>query len=143
MAFYQALDPSKTQIRLLEIENEFPPEEQGYNSILSCQSHACSLQDEPRFTALSYTWGSPRTNPNAKNPEAKILINNQEANVTRNLHDALLALHRPCQQTSGSGREPVYFWVDAVCINQEDLEERSDQVNIMNQIYTRAERVWV
>jgi len=37
----------------------------------------------------------------------------------------------------------VYLWVDAVCINQSDLEERSHQVALMAEIYTRAQSVLV
>lgn len=36
-----------------------------------------------------------------------------------------------------------FFWVDAICINQEDLEERSAQVQIMPQIYSKASCVIV
>lgn len=36
-----------------------------------------------------------------------------------------------------------FFWVDAICINQEDLEERSAQVQIMPDIYSNASCVIV
>jgi hypothetical protein len=37
------------------------------------------------------------------------------------------------------------LWADAACINQEDLEERSQQVSIMSMIYAKATRshVWL
>ena len=43
----------------------------------------------------------------------------------------------------GNGAASGLFWVDAICINQDDLEERSAQVQIMPQIYSRASCVIV
>ncbi|KAF9892254.1 hypothetical protein FE257_002031 [Aspergillus nanangensis] len=34
---------------------------------------------------------------------------------------------------------PTYLWVDAICINQEDIEERTSQVNMMDQIFRSSE----
>lgn len=30
------------------------------------------------------------------------------------------------------------IWIDALCINQDNLEERSSQVALMNKVYSRA-----
>lgn len=43
----------------------------------------------------------------------------------------------------GKGAASRFFWVDAICINQDDLEERSAQVQIMPQIYSKASCVIV
>lgn len=45
------------------------------------------------------------------------------------------------EQNEGKGAR--FFWVDAICINQNDLEERSAQVQIMPQIYSKASCVIV
>ncbi|KAH9213125.1 hypothetical protein DL95DRAFT_302949, partial [Leptodontidium sp. 2 PMI_412] len=37
--------------------------------------------------------------------------------------------------------EDIPLWVDAICINQQDLEERSAQVQLMKKIYQQAEGV--
>jgi hypothetical protein len=39
--------------------------------------------------------------------------------------------------------EARILWVDAVCINQQDLGERSAQVNKMGGIYRNAAQVYV
>jgi hypothetical protein len=39
--------------------------------------------------------------------------------------------------------EERVLWVDAVCINQNDFQERNHQVMQMGQIYSKAERVVV
>jgi hypothetical protein len=72
------------------------------------------------FEALSYTWGSSdRTH--------YTICDGREMMVTANLHAALLRLRRPF--------EPRMLWIDAVCINQEDLEEKTQQLNMMEHIY--------
>lgn len=46
-------------------------------------------------------------------------------------------------KNEGKGAASGFFWVDAICINQDDLEERSAQVQIMPQIYSKASCVIV
>jgi len=43
----------------------------------------------------------------------------------------------------GDMKKPVLYWIDQMCINQEDLVERSDQVRIMDRIYKQAKGVLV
>jgi len=45
----------------------------------------------------------------------------------------------------GLSEFPRYFWMDAICINQEDLSERSAQVSLMGDIYrtSRATLIWM
>jgi hypothetical protein len=83
-------------------------------------------KDIPKFTALSYTWGSWE---NAKT----ILVNGLQATITSNLHAALTHLR--------SAERHLVFWIDAVCINQNSKHERSHQVSLMRDIYMVAEDV--
>lgn len=91
---------------------------------------------KPMFEAVSYTWGT----------DASVLtieVLNSEPNIpatgiatfdiSRNLHDMLLQLR--------DTRLPRVLWIDAICINQQDLVERSEQVRRMRSIYTVADRV--
>lgn len=70
-----------------------------------------------------------------KDKAEPITINGQPFAVHHNLHLCLLHL-RP---TSGS--LPLPLWVDAVCINQADADERNAQVALMSFIYSRAQAV--
>lgn len=54
--------------------------------------------------------------------------------ITRNCEDAL----RSIRLVSGSFRP---MWVDSLCINQENSDERNSQVALMPQIYATAKRV--
>ncbi|KAK3369579.1 heterokaryon incompatibility protein-domain-containing protein [Lasiosphaeria ovina] len=87
------------------------------------------------YEALSYVWGPPGRPSVAY---IKDLINPPHFRVlpvTENLHDALSRL-RDCSL-------PRVVWVDAICINQEDLGERERQVQLMALIYVRSLRVVV
>ena len=45
--------------------------------------------------------------------------------------------------TSNIFEKPVFYWIDQICINQDDLIERSDQVRIMDKIYKKAKMVLI
>lgn len=81
------------------------------------------------YEALSYTWGDPDL------PRASCKLNGHEHVVTVNLESALKKLR-------GRTRKR-YLWVDALCINQDDVVERASQVQIMRRIYESAEQVLV
>jgi hypothetical protein len=78
------------------------------------------------FATLSYTWGDPEIT------EA-ILLDGIHASVTTNLAAALRTFRK---LNYFSGR--FNLWVDSVCINQQDLDERSSQVAMMRDIYARS-----
>ena len=95
---------------------------------VSCQMRTISLQEKPQYEALSYVWGTP------EDPK-EVLLNGVAHPVTRNLYNALKALRHP-QRTRT-------LWVDAVCINQDDLQERNAQVSMMDKVYLQAALVVV
>lgn len=86
-----------------------------------------NLEDAPGFEALSYCWGQRSAN------EPVIYIEAQPLKVTTDLHCALLRLRQR--------EEPI--WIDAICINQEDIMERTQQVRQMHRIYASASLVIV
>jgi Heterokaryon incompatibility protein (HET) len=81
------------------------------------------LQNAPNYEALSYCWGS-------QSIRTPIQINDLTLEVTKNLRSALLHLRNELSSR--------LLWVDAICINQEDLSERASQVTIMGDIYRNA-----
>jgi hypothetical protein len=126
MSQYNYAALSAHQIRLLRLMP--PPEnETTERANLQCEVFAYSLHDECRSThqyeALSYTWGGE------KKPRS-IFIGNQKLDVTENLHAALSRLR--CRYLAR------IVWVDAICINQTSEEERSQQVQLMAMIYSKA-----
>ncbi|KAH7124484.1 HET domain protein [Dactylonectria macrodidyma] len=111
-------------LRLMPHEDEHAP--------IQCQLFDYPLLDSGRGThlyeALSYVWGSPEKPRFVTTDEGYL-------RVTENLHAALLRLRDRSLQR--------IIWVDAICINQDDTEERNRQVQSMAKIYARANRVLV
>ncbi|KAI0802245.1 heterokaryon incompatibility protein-domain-containing protein [Xylaria sp. FL0064] len=99
------------------------------------------FSDRPKYIALSYTWGFsypdnskvPISYQDSTGKPALITINHESLLVRRNLYLALLHLR--------SITQPITLWVDAICINQADTDERNRQVSLMSFIYTRATMV--
>lgn len=142
-------------IRLLELFADDGGE------ILQCRLKETPLDGIPVYEALSYVWGDPKnTKP--------ICCNGEEMQITQNLASALRKLRfsstNPPEQTkdpdvAGEFKElPLnqgekssglshklsrMLWVDAICINQQNVTERSQQVQLMREIYSRATGVVV
>ncbi|KAG6360546.1 hypothetical protein INS49_011608 [Diaporthe citri] len=85
------------------------------------------------YDALSYTWGKP-------DEGFPIICNGRTLVVRRNLHDALRCLARRLQQ---AGSSPRRIWIDAVCINQSDEDEKSEHISRMGNVYRFARQVVV
>ncbi|KAH7305498.1 ankyrin repeat-containing domain protein [Stachybotrys elegans] len=62
---------------------------------------------------------------------------------TQSLQAELQSLREARLKPSANSSETTYFWIDAICINQSDLDERSAQVQIMPDIYRQASSVIV
>lgn len=94
---------------------------------LRCRTVAVPLDSRPRYEAVSYTWG---------NFEHKgyLWLNGIRQVVTKNASRIL----RNLRNGQGSART---LWVDSLCINQRDMEERSAQVAMMGLIYSNADQV--
>lgn len=118
---YRPLGSEHCEIRLLTLL------EGDHSPMVSCRLDHYSLIDPPPYTALSYCWGKPDITKT-------IIVNDVKVQVTVNLEAAL-------RQLQAHGYEKI--WVDAVCINQEDREEKSLQVLRMTSIYSQATSVVV
>jgi hypothetical protein len=100
----------------------------------------------PKYEALSYWWGDDE----ARN---EIIINSYEPQRnTASKHslsgfDRHSVFIRPNLEAAlrqiRSEEDDVDIWVDAICINQEDMKEKTAQVSRMHEIYSRAENVCI
>lgn len=162
MDVYQELPALKEDhIRLLRIE----PASDASRGV-RCNLNVVPLSDRPDYFALSYTWGSPYAEHRKHEQKEKgvdqlkgeqrkgetnifrheahettgehIFCNGKKISVTRSLYDFLVRCSQDPEQTLHGP-----LWVDAICINQLDLQERSYQVNIMADIYKAASCVMV
>jgi len=81
-----------------------------------------------KFDALSYVWGWAEVKEDVK-------VNGTRTYITMNLELAL----RRLRNTEKAG----LLWVDALCINQTDVEEKNKQVMRMKEIYSVSRKVFV
>ena len=120
-ALYHKLE--EDEIRLLEIRpGQFFD---GFKTkLLTTRIH-----DAPAYEALSYTWEAE------KGDTSTIDCNGMGVLITGNLFSALRRF-RDTQKLQ-------YLWVDAICINQADHVERSQQVGLMKHIFRKAINVFM
>jgi hypothetical protein len=104
------------EIRLLYLEPGAPEQ------VIKCSIKNVKTNVSLHYFALSYMWGPIVTKP--------IQLNGQEYVVRENLWHALLRLRN-------MGKS-IPFWIDAICINQDDESERNHQVSQMSTIYSEA-----
>ncbi|KAL6413247.1 hypothetical protein AUP68_02753 [Ilyonectria robusta] len=117
---YQPLSAASNEIRILSIKPAKRPQDE-----IKCQLEHVPLAASSNYVALSYCWGgSDKTVP--------VRVNNQITHVTPSLASALTEIR---------SRGHVKVWADAICINQDDDEERSHQVLRMAAIYRSAHAV--
>ncbi|RBA19765.1 hypothetical protein FPRO05_09065 [Fusarium proliferatum] len=118
---YQPITGDK-EIRLLILE----PGARG--DVLECELVNAELSWRTRFEALSYAWGDDTT-------KHELRCSGHIIGVMANLHDALLDLRLPTQRR--------VLWIDALCINQADNDEKSKQIRLMHEIYSQAQEVLI
>lgn len=125
---YRPLDQARREIRLIAI---CPPSQQEDSSIIECSMKTASLDTDVEYLAVSYVWGNPF-------PARKLIVNGEGAEYPQalyigpNINEALQSFRS--QETI---RE-TYLWIDAICINQTDNDEKSWQVACMKSIYEQA-----
>lgn len=95
---------------------------------IQCTFEAISLLSHPEYEALSYVWGDTSI-------QRTIIFNGIPFPVTQNLAIALHHLRLPDKSRR--------LWVDALCINQSDVQERNEQVGLMGESYSMANPVLV
>lgn len=122
---FQYTDIADGEIRLLYLESGTDGDP------LKGTIKVVSLDAGVGFQAISYCWGDEAVLNNA------IEIDNAKLPVTSNLHNALLKFRHP--------DHGQVLWADAVCINQDKVVEKEQQVHRMAEIYKRAAKVliWV
>ncbi|KAL2126515.1 hypothetical protein VTI74DRAFT_784 [Chaetomium olivicolor] len=127
---YQPLDSSQQEIRILWLLQST----KGFTSEPEIQAilTTVSLSQKPAYNALSYTWGAPG------DPVHRIWLNGRHFEVRSNLHDCLMHLRK---RGIGSKESGVPLWIDAVCINQNDVHEKNSQLRMMGDIYRHATSV--
>lgn len=132
-SLYYKPNEASQEIRLLQILPVVSDSEK-----LECQLNSVPLSTAPDFTALSYVWGHVAITKD-------ITVSGQTFAATINLCAALRHLRRQSTLGYSYSNVPCRLWVDAICIDQGNMMERSLQVTRMSGIYSRASRttIWL
>lgn len=94
---------------------------------LRCSLYTARIE-EIQYESVSYVWGTDQR-------KCEIVCNGKSLQITPNLHRVLRRVRLAVS--------PRTLWADSICINQEDLQEKSRQVTLMGHIYRSAERVLI
>ncbi|KAE9371102.1 HET-domain-containing protein [Stipitochalara longipes BDJ] len=97
---------------------------------IECDLAAHHLENIPPYEALSYTWGNPEK-------AHTISMNGHPFGITENVYTFLKRYRHETESRT--------LWIDGICINQSDDEEKTAQVKMMGDIYSAASRtvVWL
>jgi hypothetical protein len=115
--------PFYAQVKIIDIL----PADITEPEVIRCTLRNRQPWDRSPYTALSYVWGDPQHT-------VSIFVNGRQVPVTVNLAGALRRL-RDLPNYAKS------LWVDALCIDQQNEREKSQQVQMMDVIFRKAETV--
>lgn len=127
---YEALATDRRRIRLVTVwygarRASYPCQPTESDDIL-CTIDAFEVDKAPSYMALSYTWGH-------LTPLHTIRLNGKRYSIRDNLFDFLKAFG-----ARDIGQQSHYLWIDQLCINQSNKNERGHQVEMMKDIYRNA-----
>jgi hypothetical protein len=123
-----AIAKDQKQIRLLKLLPSLNPNQ------ISCTLEVVNWAPELQYAAISYVWGDPTM-------KKTISVNDQPIHITDNLYTALWYIRKNDMLRQDGSEQPLPLWADAVCIDQDNNEERNHQVSLMGSIYGSASKV--
>lgn len=127
---YEALDPQKPAIRLLRI---LPPKPNG-DLCVALTVTPFNDQIVNEYIALSYRWGDDE-------PDTRVWIGDQYIMLRKNIC-GFISSACDKSQPGLAQRMTFKYWIDAICINQNDNGEKNSQVAMMGKIYSYAAYVF-
>ena len=121
---YKPLDKDRKEIRLLRVSAAQANRDE---SRLYCTLEQAFLDElpGPKYETISYCWGDASV-------KQSIYLNGEETMIPASAEAALRCMRLPYGER--------VLWIDAVCINQADPDERGHQVQMMYSIYSRGQR---
>lgn len=119
---YQSLETN--EIRIISLHPGRDPEP------IRCSLRNVHLGDRVSYESVSYCWGLNK-------PEAEVVCDDGVIPITKNLYALIRRLRRQDDARN--------LWVDAMAIDQANVEERSQQVTLMKDIFqlSRCTVVWL
>lgn len=124
---YTSLQTESRHIRLLRVTR--PAQSDARETGFAAQLVHVDLDDHPTYLAISYAWGEKSV--------VGYFLDSDGAETPLGYSKVILDIISTLVPAGGT----LYLWIDAICINQEDPDERASQVAIMDDIYRQAEQV--
>ena len=126
------LDGELINFNSIAVRDDDPFDQDDHFRTFVRSETVAGVDETPHYEALSWCWG--------REDESKYIIIHKGQIAYRkyikpNLFDALMALRHP--------EYHLYLWVDAICIDQDNLDEKNHQVELMSEIYGNAARVCI
>ncbi|CAN9413551.1 unnamed protein product [Alternaria alternata] len=118
---YEPLDPTLKEIRILDVAPGIG------DAVVECTMKCISLSRRfvPRYETISYCWGPPRA-------PSTIKLNGHLTSVPASSEAAIRRMRL--------SDRPRTVWIDAICIDQSSVTERSEQVAFMSTVYSGGMR---
>lgn len=110
-------------IRLLQLQPAKARESTLHGELQLTTLSAYEREISDLYIAISYVWGDPEQ-------VDEVRLGHTRVGITANLGAALRDIR--------DVNKVLTIWVDAMCINQDDISERNQQVRIMGEIYRQA-----
>ena len=120
---HQPLQDPSTQLRYLYLLPRTHNIDFHGQTVVRCELLSDVEEQAPRYIGLSYTWGDPQI-------RRPIIVGDKIFQATANLAIALEHLQ--------DDKKTIIFWIDAICIDQSNLNEKSIQVQRMGHIFASA-----
>jgi len=139
MAYDPLPGPNWTRLFRLSRIDFKPIAPNGFDVTVHGEMRSFELDSMPPYRALSYTWAKPYTPPFEDQPplpptiETFLECNGSILHITDNLFAALCQL--------GPNHYAGWIWIDAICINQLDEQEKGYQIQMMGAIYSKSSNV--
>ncbi|OWY47334.1 dihydroflavonol-4-reductase [Alternaria alternata] len=118
---YAPLDHLQASLRLIRVSEMESPE--GY---IQCEVRHATINTP--YICLSYVWGD-------EEQRHTIILDKKTFRIRSNLHSFLMTARRKRRLLEN------WLWIDALSIDQTNVEERNHQVQRMGLIFSRAEEV--
>ena len=118
---YNALDVTDPEVRILTLLDG------PHTSSIVCTLEQTRLSEAGDYVALSYCWGKGLA-------DCEITVNGHAVSIRKNLWDFLMNLR--------CARGTMRVWADFLCINQQDVREKSHQVELMSEVFRNASAVY-
>lgn len=128
---YRPLDSTKREIRICDLS---PAPE--LSDSLQCSLRVVPIDEAGKYVAFSYVWG---TDAATETISVDGIIHPIRQNLAAGLRRFRARFPRRSHPRTRHQSRPISIWADALCIDQNNVEERNHQVNLMRLVFTRCD----